>query len=466
MRFDALSWTQLASLKDRLLHGRIFKAAGLSMAAQIVSQFLRLGGNLIMARLLAPEMFGLMSIVFTIQMVLTLLSDIGLRPAIIQSRRGDDPVFLNTIWTIQVLRGLGMVIACSAIALGLYIAAQYDVFAPDTALGSPQLPAVLIVASLAAVIAGFQSSNYITANRNLNLRGIVIIDLIAQVAGLVVMIGLGLLTRSIWSLVLGGIVAAAISTWLSHRYLPGISNRFMLNREAFAELSRFGIWILVSSITYVLALNADRAYLGAVITASALGVYAIALSLYQAVDGLISKLFEAVVLPVLSEANRTSPVELRRQLMRLRPPFDVWYLGTAGMLYALGPTIIDILYDARYRDAGPLLQILSFSLIFARYNVFNTAYVAIGKTEYQAAINCIKLASIAALMPVLFYWYGLPGAIYAVALHPIATLPLHFWLIRKLGLLNLKYELLVLPTWPVGYVAGLACMEILHLLIG
>lgn len=432
----------------------------------MASQLFRLGGNLIMARLLAPEMFGLMSIVFTIQMILTLLSDIGLRPAIIQSRRGDDPIFLNTVWTIQVLRGVGMFVACSAIAFGLTIAGRFDVFAPDTALGSPQLPPVLIVTSFAAVIAGFQSSNYITANRNLNLRGIVVIDLIAQVAGLLVMIALGFLTRSIWSLVLGGIVSAIISTSLSHKYLPGIANRFMLNREAFAELSRFGVWILVSSITYVLSLNIDRAYMGAVISATALGIYAIALSLYQAVDMLISRLFEAVLLPVLSEANRTSNEKLREQLTRLRPPFDIWYLGSAGLLYALGPSIVHVLYDARYQEAGPLLQVLSFSLVFTRYNVFNTTYMAIGKSEYQAAINCIKLASIGVLLPLLFSYYGLIGATYAVALHSIATLPLHFWLFRKLGLLNLKYEILVLPAWPAGYLLGLFGAELLSLMVG
>ncbi len=466
MRFDALSWAALSSLRDRFVHGRIFQAASLSMVAQILSQIIRLGGNLIMTRLLAPEMFGLMSIVFTIQMILGLLSDIGLRPAIIQSRRGDDPIFLNTVWTIQVLRGAAMLVICILIAAGLHIASAYNIFAPDTALGSPDLPPVLVVASLASVIGGFQSSNYITASRNLNLRGIIIIDLISQVVGLLVMIALGLLTRSIWSLVAGGLFAAAISTVLSHMYLPGIANRLMLNREALAEVYKFGIWILVSSIAFVLAVNMDRAYLGAVISATSLGIYAIALNLYSAVDGLISRLFESVVLPVLSEASRTSNTRLREQLRRLRPPFDIWYIGTAGLLFALGPDIIHILYDERYASAGPLLQILSFALIFTRYNVFTTTYVAIGKPEYQAAINIIRLVAVAILLPILFNAYGLEGAIYAVALHPIAALPLHYWLIRKLGLLDLKYELLVLLAWPAGYLSGLAFIEIIRLIAG
>jgi len=464
LRFDALSWTGLNSLRDKFIHSRIFQAAGLSLVAQLLSQVIRLGGNLIMTRLLAPEMFGLMSVVLVFQMILGQISDIGLRPAIIQSRRGDDPVFLNTVWTIQVLRGVGMVIACVAIAGAIHIAASFGAFRADSALSSPELPVVLIVTSLAAAIASFQSSNHITASRNLSLRGIIIIDLIAQVAGLLVMIALGFLTGSIWSLVAGGFFSAATSTALSHLYLPGISNRFMLNREALAEIYKFGIWILASSTASVIAANMDRAYLGAVISATTLGIYAIALNLYSAVDGLISRLFEGVVLPVLSDASRTSSARLREQLSRIRPPFDIWYLGTAGLLFALGPSIIQFLYDDRYASAGAMLQILSFSLIFARFNVFNVAYMAVGKPEYQAIISIAKLVAAALMLPTLFTYFGLEGAVYAVSLHPIAVLPLHFLFVRRLGLLDLKYEILVLPAWPAGYLAGLAFLELLHLI--
>lgn len=466
MRIDALFGAGFASLRHKFVHGRIFRAAGLSTLAQVLSQILRLGGNLIMTRLLVPEMFGLMSVVFTIQMILGLLSDFGLRPAIIQSRRGDDPEFLNTVWTIQVIRGIGMLVACTAIAAALQVAAGFGLFKADSALASPVLPLVLVVTSLAGVISGFQSSNYVTASRNLNLRGIIIIDLIAQVAGLLTMIALGILTGSIWSLVVGGLLSAAIATAMSHAYLPGISNRLTLNREAFAEIYKFGVWILLSSTMFVLAANLDRAYLGAVISATLLGVYAIALNLYQAIDGLISRLFEAVVLPALSEASRTSPERLREQVTRLKLPFDIWYLGTAGLLYVLGPGIIQILYDDRYHGAGILLQILSFALIFARFNVFNTAYVAIGKPKYWAAINFIKLVSISISLPLLFKLHGLEGAIYAVALHPIATLPLHYWLMRRLGVLDVKYELMVLPAWPAGYILGLASIELIHVAMG
>jgi O-antigen/teichoic acid export membrane protein len=466
VRIDALFGAGVTYLRNKFLHGRIFRAASMSLVAQILSQAIRLCSNLIMTRLLAPEMFGLMSVVLAIQVTLGLLSDFGLRPAIIQSRRGDDPVFLNTVWTIQVLRGIGTLVVCIIIAAALYIAAVLGWFKPDSALASPQLPPVLVVAALAGVIGSFQSSNYVSASRNLNLRAVIIIDLISQVAGLLLMIAVGYLTGSIWSIIAGSLLTVVVSTAMSHINLPGISNRLLLDREAIAEIFKFGVWILLSSTLFVVAANLDRAYLAVAISATLLGVYAIALNLYQAIDGLISRLFDAVVLPALSEAARTSPERLREQVRRLKLPFDIWYLGTAGLLYILAPGIIQVLYDDRYHEAGTLLQILSFGLISVRFNIFNTAYVAIGKPEYWAAINAVKLVSIAILLPLLFNAYGLEGAIYAVALHPLATLPLNYWLMSKVGLLDIKYDLLVLPAWPAGYVVGLAMIELIRLVAG
>ena len=87
------------------LKRRAIWAGAWNVLSLVPSQVLRLGGNLIIARLLVPEMFGVMVIATTVSVLLHLLSDVGLRQNIIQSRRGDDPLFLNTAWTVQIIRG-------------------------------------------------------------------------------------------------------------------------------------------------------------------------------------------------------------------------------------------------------------------------------------------------------------------------------------------------------------------------
>src|SRR5688572_26141625 len=88
------------SLKSLAIRGSVWTIAGYSG-----SQTLRLVGNVIMAHLLFPGAFGLMLLVNIFLQGLRMFSDIGINPSIIRSKRGGEPVFLHTAWTIQVMRG-------------------------------------------------------------------------------------------------------------------------------------------------------------------------------------------------------------------------------------------------------------------------------------------------------------------------------------------------------------------------
>ena len=85
------------------------------------AQVIRLGSNLVMTRLLAPEMFGVMAIVNVIIIGFNLISDIGLRPNIIQRQRELDDGFLDTAWTVQIIKGFLLWFAVLVLSLVLYM---------------------------------------------------------------------------------------------------------------------------------------------------------------------------------------------------------------------------------------------------------------------------------------------------------------------------------------------------------
>ena len=85
---------------------------------------------------------------------------------------------------------------------------------------------------------------------------------------------------------------------------------------------------------------------------------------------------------------------------------DVSYVGGAGLLFAIGQTLIATLYDVRYLAAGHMLQVLSFALLFSRYGLVQDAYIALGKPQYLAAINLIKVVSLFVVVPAMFYLLG------------------------------------------------------------
>lgn len=205
-----------ASLRKRAL-----KAGSWNLVSQVASQAMRLGGNLLMARLLVPEMFGVMVIANTVSVLLHLLSDVGLRQNIVQSQRGDDPQFLNTAWTVQIIRGLVLFVLTVLLALAAWLAQRAEVWPADSTYAEPELPMVLAATALSAVIWGFQSTKIDAAVRTFQQKRVALVDLASQVVGLVVMLVLGYLTHSVWALVIAGLVSALAWTLFGHTVLEG-----------------------------------------------------------------------------------------------------------------------------------------------------------------------------------------------------------------------------------------------------
>jgi len=77
-----------------------------------------------MTRLLIPDMFGIMAIATMVPVILTLLSDVGLHQNIVQSRRGDDPAFLDTVWSVQIVRGFVLWAIALLVSAALYFASD------------------------------------------------------------------------------------------------------------------------------------------------------------------------------------------------------------------------------------------------------------------------------------------------------------------------------------------------------
>ncbi|WLP03192.1 oligosaccharide flippase family protein [Pseudomonas putida] len=439
-----------ASLRKRAL-----RAGSWNLVSQVASQVMRLGGNLIMARLLLPEMFGVMVIATTVSILLHLLSDVGLRQNIIQSHRGDDPDFLNTAWTVQIIRGFLLFALTLLLALGAWLAQLAELWPADSTYAAPVLPMVLAVTGLSAAIWGFQSTKIDVAVRTFQQKRVVLVDLASQVAGLVVMLVLGLLTHSIWALVLSGLVSAVVWTVLGHTALEGPNNHLRWDRSALTELIVFGRWILLSSMVGVLAMYGDRIWFGASMSAAQLGVYSIAVLILGAVQTALMKIVGAVALPAFSEAARADDKpRLKALYFRFRLLVDLLVLFICGGFLTASPLLIGWMYDDRYREAGPMLAILSLSFIVLRYTLAHQVWIALGLTKYQAMDNIIRLVSLWGLLPLLLAIGGVEWAICGVALHAAPTLVLVVYVNCKLDIFSLKRELVVLPMLLVGALCG------------
>jgi O-antigen/teichoic acid export membrane protein len=438
-------------LKERML-----RAGSWTVFAYGCTLLLRLGSSLVLTRLLAPEAFGLIAIVSTIAMVASLLSDIGIRQSIVHSAHGDDPSMLDTAWTMQIMRGALIWSVCCLIAFCLHGAGQAGWLTAGSVYASPQLPLLLALGTLHSVIIGFDSTKRFTADRRIDQKRVVLIELGAMFINISVAIALAWFARSVWAIVGGGLVAAVCTVAAGHTWLHGHRNRFAWNRVYARQIFDFGKWILASSLLYVLASNGDKLLLGVWVTPAMLGCYAIGQNLAQILEMAVGRVFTQVASPAFADVLRNSPQRLREVYLRMRLPFDVLFIVAAGFLFAIGPWVVSLMYDPRYAEAGTILQILSFALIVARYGVSAGAYVALQAPHAQAVMNLVRVISFFVLVPLSYKLYGAHGAYWAIALSPAAIAPVVWWFDRRFGLLSWRHEVLTLAAWPVGWAAGWA----------
>jgi O-antigen/teichoic acid export membrane protein len=381
--------------------GRAIRASAFTLGGYATSQILRIGSNMVLTRLLFPEAFGLMALVQVILTGLEMISDIGIQPSIVQHDRGDDADFLNTAWTLQVIRGLVLWVC------GMLIAAPFAWF-----YGEPQLVQLLPAATATAALAGLNSTKLATLNRRMQIGPMVLIDLAAQLAAIATMIGIALVYRSVWALVVGGIVAASMKMVLSHAALSGIHNRFRWEAEASRAIVHFGKWIFLSTLVTFLAMRLDILLLGRLVPIELLGVYSIAGLLSMLPQQIGNRLAVAVLFPALASAERESRERLRARLRQARSVILPAVLLLVLAIAVLAPPFFYYLYDERYHAAGWMAQLLMVSMWFLLLHHFTArTLLAVGDSKSLAVSNMLRFACAAAGCLGGFQLAGLPGLI-------------------------------------------------------
>jgi O-antigen/teichoic acid export membrane protein len=400
----------MSSVKKLAIRGTIWTIAGYGS-----SQILRFGSNLILTRLVEPDVFGIMALVYVFITALHLFSDIGIAPSIIQNKRGEDPDFYNTAWTMQVVRGVAMWLCCNLIAWPV-----------SSFYGKGELLQLIPVVGLTTLIDGFKSTALYTLNRQLAVSKLAIFEFGGQVVGTTVMIALAFHYHNTWSIVIGNLASSGIQLVWSHRLIPGLRNRFVWDRSAAQSIFSFGKWIFFSTAGTFLAEQSDRLILGKLITSAALGVYGIAFTLSDIPRSILMAISSKVLFPAFSKFADLPREEFRSKILKNRKPFLMAGILGVLALSCFGDKLIMVLYPDKYKDAAwmlPLLAIGFWPRILTQ--TIDQALFAVGKPRYSAYGCFLKFLYMGIGLPLAFYLaggsqgHGLLGAIIVIAFNDI-----------------------------------------------
>ncbi len=410
----------MTSIKKLAMRGAVWTIVGYG-----AGQLIRLVANPILASFLDPTLLGLSNLMTVFIMGLGLFSDVGLGPSIIQNKRGDDPDFYNTAWTMQIVRGFLLWMGCIAIAWPVYNAYRAQPHAE-------QIVVLLPIVGFGMFISSFESTGNYTMSRHMQNAKINLFALFNQVFGTSTVLIWASITRDIWSLILSGLVSQTVHMLVSHRMVPEVKNRFRWDPTAAKEIFSFGKWIFFSTATTFLADQVDRLMLGRLASFEVLGVYGIAYAFSDVPRQVLGALSQQVLFPAFAKLSHLPREEFRERVLKPRLAmllimglclaFFVCFgdIIISGLRDSSGNLLFRGLYNQKYAQAAWMLPLLAFG-IWPRMLTQTTdkAFYALGKPQAPTFGYVAKFIFMLIAMPIGYHLAGIPGTMLVIMVNDL-----------------------------------------------
>lgn len=379
-RKPAGSDAKAASIRRRAAGG----AAWIFLAFAVL-KVLGFANNVILARLLAPEQFGLVGFAMVVVGVFKLLQDLGVPAALIYSKRD-----------INVVGGTALTINMAAAALLVTIMIAASPFLARLG-GDPVIGEVAAVLSLGLLFTAAGSVQRALLMKELAFRRKFLPDVVAVILEGIVAATLALLGFGVWSLVAGYLTLTLTETlllWLVSPIRP--APRF--DRAIARDLVGYGKHVSFSSVLGSSANNVDYLIIGASLGSFSLGIYTMAFLIAGLPHSAISQVVKTAMFPAYSR--------LRDDITGLTRLFEdvftlVWSFSIAAglVIFIAGPPYMSMLLGPEWNSIEEPLRILAiYGVVRSIGAVFSPAYMALGRPQTDWWFTSLRLALVVPLM--------------------------------------------------------------------
>ncbi|MBU3957234.1 lipopolysaccharide biosynthesis protein [Patescibacteria group bacterium] len=382
-----------ASLKQKA-----FKGGFWVFTTRIVSRafsFLRL---IILARLLAPDDFGLMGIALLSMATLETFSETGFQQALIQKKEKIED-YLNSAWAALVLRGVFLFTF-------LYLIAPYAA----TFFGTPLAIPIIRVISLSLLVQAFTNIGIVYFRKDLEFNRQFFYELSGVLADFLVAVTAALILRNTWALVFGflaGSLARLITSYFLHPWRP----RFVLDIKKTAELFNFGRWVFGSSILIFLVTHGDDIFVGRFFGVTALGFYQMAYKISNLPATEISHVISQVTFPTYSKLQ-DNLAQLRKAFLRVFQGVFFLSILVSGLIFIFAYPFTKIFLGEKWLPLVSILRILALAgLLESIASTTGSVFYALGKPEIETRWQVIRLL----VLVIFIYWLAMRWGVVGVA---------------------------------------------------
>lgn len=350
---------------------------------------------LVLARLLAPDDFGLLAIGLVAIEILLTVTDTGMIPALVQrtelSRREYDAA-----WTVEASRSIVVV---AAIVAGAPLFA--DLF------DEPAATAVIRGLAVATLISSMESIRLADLMRDLRFRPLAIRGLAVALTEAAVSIALAS-ALGVWALVVGLAAASLVGTVLSYVFAP-YRPRPVFDRRTSASLFAFGRWVLATSVAMLAGDAIVRVVLSRRLGAGELGLYYVAFRLAQLPSRVVTEIVESVAFSLYAR--------IQHDLDRVAATYRDLLVTAAALLipvymilFVLAPDLVVVLGE-RWDGATPVIRVLIGAGIASLVGASTAPLLqGVGWPDRVAGIYVARAGVVALVVGWLTGWLGVVGA--------------------------------------------------------
>lgn len=340
--------------------------------------------NMILARLLTPEAFGVIATVNMIVSFADMFTDAGFQKFLIQHDFKSKKEFFHytnvAFWTNLFISMLGWCIIF--------------VFSEKIAImtGNEGLGTVIWIAALSLPITSFSSIQSAHYRRNFEFKSLFFVRLITSFVPLIVTVPLAVITRSYWAMVIGSLssnLVSAVCLTIKSEWKPG----FYYNVANLKDMFSFSWWILIESIVVWLASYIGTFIVGVYMTQADVGYYKTAMT---TVNQILTLITTATSAPLFSGLSATKHDKERFQELYYRfiRAVGVFLVPLGVGIYIFRVLLTNILLGEQW------LYIADFIGLWALVNVFsilwgtycNGVYNALGRPQLSVLAQVTQLA--------------------------------------------------------------------------
>ena len=403
---------------EKSLSQKVSKGALWVVAASISTRSLNIISSIVLARILAPQDFGLLAVAMSIISLSQSTTQTGFETALIQKQERPQD-FLNTAWTFELARYL-------IIFFFIFFSAPLIAFY----FNEPRSLLILRVISVSLVFQGLRNIGVIYYKKNLDFKKQFVIEFVPVIVYVSVVIPLAIHLQSVWALVWGSLTSGIASFFISyimHPYRP----RLDFNIQRAKTLFHFGKWIFGGSIAVVLKTQGMSLFVGKYFGLPTLGFYERANVFSERLLQQVSEVVWKVGYPAFSQLQ-DDPNRFKQAYLKTLQLLTFIGIPMAGGLFVLSRDFVHLFLTDKWLPIVPLMQIL---ILQAGLGIINTpasvAFQAYGRPSINTRISYLGVIIFAAIVYPFSLKWGASGAVVSLLLSYLIPSPYGWYMVFK-----------------------------------